>query len=133
LKEPRERRLAGHREGESLMGPVPREASHTSGSGRFLRDGLTLTPSGRSPFPEMVFSKPKKLGRTVLAALVNDLRNRNVRREFPTPRAIAVANEFEHFARPRLSCDHPNHRSQPGAYRTADYHWERDEKVREHC
>jgi len=37
---------------------------------RFLREALTLTPSGRLPYPELVFSAPKKSGKTTIAALV---------------------------------------------------------------
>jgi hypothetical protein len=36
---------------------------------RFLREALTLTPSGRLPYPEVVFSAPKKSGKTATAAL----------------------------------------------------------------
>jgi phage terminase large subunit-like protein len=35
----------------------------------FLRRALTLTDDGRLPFPEMVFSAPKKSGKTALAAM----------------------------------------------------------------
>ena len=31
---------------------------------RFLRAALTLTANGRLPFPELVFSAPKKAGKT---------------------------------------------------------------------
>lgn len=34
----------------------------------FLRRAFTLTPDGRLPYPEMVFSAPKKSGKTALAA-----------------------------------------------------------------
>jgi phage terminase large subunit-like protein len=34
----------------------------------FLRAALTLTPDGRLPFPELLFSAPKKSGKTALAA-----------------------------------------------------------------
>ena len=37
---------------------------------RFLREALTLTAYGRLPFPEMVFSAPKKSGKTGLAAMI---------------------------------------------------------------
>jgi hypothetical protein len=37
---------------------------------RFLREGLKLTADGRLPFPEMVFSGPKKTGKTGLAAMI---------------------------------------------------------------
>jgi phage terminase large subunit-like protein len=36
---------------------------------RFIREALTLTPDGRLPYPELVFSAPKKSGKTTLAAL----------------------------------------------------------------
>jgi phage terminase large subunit-like protein len=36
---------------------------------RFLREGLTLTADGRLPFPELVFSGPKKTGKTGFAAM----------------------------------------------------------------
>ena len=36
---------------------------------RFLSEGLTLTPEGRLPFPELVFSGPKKTGKTGFAAM----------------------------------------------------------------
>ena len=35
----------------------------------FLREGFTLTPEGRLPYPELVFSAPKKSGKTALAAI----------------------------------------------------------------
>src|SRR5271156_4217711 len=35
----------------------------------FLRKALTLTKDGRLPFPEMIFSAPKKSGKTGLAAM----------------------------------------------------------------
>jgi hypothetical protein len=35
---------------------------------RFLREALTLDAEGRLPFPEMVFSGPKKSGKTMIAA-----------------------------------------------------------------
>jgi phage terminase large subunit-like protein len=35
----------------------------------FLRRAFTLTPEGRLPFPEMIFSAPKKSGKTGLAAM----------------------------------------------------------------
>src|SRR5439155_5210155 len=37
---------------------------------RFLREALTLTPDGRLRYPELVFSAPKKSGKTALAAFV---------------------------------------------------------------
>ncbi len=36
---------------------------------QFLRRALTLTPDGRLPYPEMIFSAPKKSGKTALAAM----------------------------------------------------------------
>jgi hypothetical protein len=36
----------------------------------FLRHALTLTPDGRLPYPELVFSAPKKSGKTALAAMI---------------------------------------------------------------
>jgi phage terminase large subunit-like protein len=36
---------------------------------RYLREALTLTADGRLPFPEMVFSGPKKTGKTGFAAM----------------------------------------------------------------
>src|SRR5215470_4531053 len=36
----------------------------------FLRAALKLTPDGRLPYPEMIFSAPKKSGKTGLAAMV---------------------------------------------------------------
>ncbi|HVN89924.1 MAG TPA: terminase large subunit [Candidatus Binataceae bacterium] len=36
----------------------------------FLRRALVLTPDGRLPFPEMLYSAPKKSGKTALAAMV---------------------------------------------------------------
>ena len=36
----------------------------------FIRRALTLTPDGRLPYPEMVFSAPKKSGKTGVAAMV---------------------------------------------------------------
>ena len=35
----------------------------------FLQRGFTLTPDGRLPYPELVFSAPKKSGKTSLAAM----------------------------------------------------------------
>jgi len=37
---------------------------------RFLREALTLTPEGRLKFAEMIFSAPKKSGKTALAAMI---------------------------------------------------------------
>jgi hypothetical protein len=37
---------------------------------RFLREALTLTSDGRLPYPELIFSAPKKSGKTTVAALV---------------------------------------------------------------
>ena len=37
---------------------------------RFLREALTLTPDGRLPYSELLFSAPKKSGKTALAAMV---------------------------------------------------------------
>jgi Terminase large subunit, ATPase domain len=36
---------------------------------RFLRTGLTLTPDGRLPYPELLFAAPKKSGKTASAAM----------------------------------------------------------------
>ena len=36
---------------------------------RFLREALTPTADGRLPFPELVFSGPKKTGKTATAAM----------------------------------------------------------------
>src|SRR5437868_6473558 len=36
---------------------------------RFLREALTPTADGRLPFPEFVFSAPKKSGKTATAAM----------------------------------------------------------------
>ena len=36
---------------------------------RFLREGFTLTPEGKLPCPELVFSAPKKSGKTATAAM----------------------------------------------------------------
>ena len=36
---------------------------------RFLREALTVTPDGRLPYSELLFSAPKKSGKTALAAL----------------------------------------------------------------
>jgi len=36
----------------------------------FLRKALTLTPEGRLPYPELVFSGPKKSGKTATAAII---------------------------------------------------------------
>jgi phage terminase large subunit-like protein len=36
----------------------------------FLRHALTLTADGRLPYPELVFSAPKKSGKTALAAMI---------------------------------------------------------------
>jgi hypothetical protein len=36
---------------------------------RFLREALTLTPNGRLPYPELLFSAPKKSGKTATAAM----------------------------------------------------------------
>jgi hypothetical protein len=36
---------------------------------RFLREALTPTSDGRLPFPEFVFSGPKKSGKTATAAM----------------------------------------------------------------
>jgi hypothetical protein len=38
----------------------------------FLCSALTLTPAGRLAFPKMVFSAPKKSGKTALAAMVRN-------------------------------------------------------------
>ena len=35
----------------------------------FLRHAFTLTPDGRLPFPEMLYSAPKKAGKTAFAAM----------------------------------------------------------------
>ena len=37
---------------------------------RFLREGLTPTPGGRLPYRELLFSAPKKSGKTATAAMV---------------------------------------------------------------
>src|SRR5438067_12224919 len=37
---------------------------------RFLREALTLTPDGRLRYPELVFSAPKKSGKTATAAMI---------------------------------------------------------------
>ncbi|MBE3602161.1 hypothetical protein IMX07_00820 [bacterium] len=37
---------------------------------RFIREALTPTPDGRLPYPELVFSAPKKSGKTATAALM---------------------------------------------------------------
>jgi phage terminase large subunit-like protein len=37
---------------------------------RFLREGLTLTSEGRLPYSELLFSAPKKSGKTALAAMI---------------------------------------------------------------
>lgn len=36
---------------------------------QFLRQALTLTPDGNLPYPELLFSAPKKSGKTALAAM----------------------------------------------------------------
>jgi phage terminase large subunit-like protein len=36
---------------------------------RFLREALTLTPDGALPYPELVFSTPKKAGKTATSAM----------------------------------------------------------------
>jgi phage terminase large subunit-like protein len=36
---------------------------------RFLREALTLTKDGRLPFAELIFSAPKKSGKTATAAM----------------------------------------------------------------
>jgi phage terminase large subunit-like protein len=36
----------------------------------FIREALTLTPEGRLPYAELVFSAPKKSGKTALAAMI---------------------------------------------------------------
>jgi phage terminase large subunit-like protein len=36
---------------------------------RFLREALTPTADGRLPFPELLFSAPKKSGKTGMAAM----------------------------------------------------------------
>ena len=37
---------------------------------RFLREALKLTPEGRLPYPELLFSAPKKSGKTTMAAMM---------------------------------------------------------------
>lgn len=37
---------------------------------RFLREAFTLTADGKLPFPELVFSAPKKSGKTATCAMV---------------------------------------------------------------
>lgn len=37
---------------------------------RFLREAFTLTPEGQLKFPEMIYSAPKKSGKTTLAAMI---------------------------------------------------------------
>jgi hypothetical protein len=37
---------------------------------RFLREALTLTPWGQLPYSELVYSAPKKSGKTALAAMI---------------------------------------------------------------
>src|SRR5271169_6641772 len=37
---------------------------------RFLSEAFTLAPDGRLPFPELVFSGPKKSGKTATSAMV---------------------------------------------------------------
>jgi len=37
---------------------------------RFLRRALKLTKAGRLPYPELVYSAPKKSGKTALAAMI---------------------------------------------------------------
>jgi hypothetical protein len=37
---------------------------------RFLREALTLGPDGRVKYPELVYSAPKKSGKTALAAMI---------------------------------------------------------------
>jgi hypothetical protein len=36
----------------------------------FFNKSLTLTPDGRLPYPELVYSGPKKSGKTAIAAMV---------------------------------------------------------------
>lgn len=37
---------------------------------RFLREALTVTPDGQLPYSELLFSAPKKSGKTALAAMI---------------------------------------------------------------
>ena len=37
---------------------------------RFIRDALTLLPDGRLPYPELLYSCPKKSGKTATSAMV---------------------------------------------------------------
>jgi phage terminase large subunit-like protein len=60
---------------------------------RFLREALTLTPEGRLPFPEMVFSAPKKSGKTATAAIATIYVM--VCLGGPYAEAYCVANDFE--------------------------------------
>jgi phage terminase large subunit-like protein len=61
----------------------------------FLRRAFTLTSDGRLPYPELVFSAPKKSGKTTLAAIaalvVKILTGRNAA-------VHCVANDFEQAA-----------------------------------
>lgn len=63
---------------------------------RFIREAFTRTADGRLPYPEMVFSAPKKSGKTTLAALcalyvIGCLGG-------PYAEAYCVANDFEQAA-----------------------------------
>ena len=60
---------------------------------RFLRAAFTLTPEGRLPYPEVVFSAPKKSGKTATAAMVTIYVIMCL--GGPFAEAYCVANDFE--------------------------------------
>jgi len=60
---------------------------------RFLREAFTLTPEGRLKFPEMIFSTPKKSGKTTLAAMI--VIYVIVCLGGPLAEAYCVANDFD--------------------------------------
>lgn len=54
--------LVNHKTGERFV--------LTKAEKRFLRRAFTLTPSGRLKFPELIYSAPKKTGKTTFAAMI---------------------------------------------------------------
>lgn len=56
---------------QSLVDPeTDRPFVLTSAEKRFLKRAFTLTPDGRLKYPELIFSAPKKSGKTAFAAMV---------------------------------------------------------------
>ena len=55
----------------TLVDPETGEPScSTDAERRFLRRAFQLTPDGRLKYPELIFTAPKKSGKTALAAMI---------------------------------------------------------------